>query len=251
VRYQVIYRFKQARAILSASQGKRASSSKRVVSSCDVSFALLVFPDHYEYHPFSQSKALNQVTCMQYSYSLDESDTNKRNSFIRRLVGAEVANGYPPVAVIGSLIGNGRADARAHLASVGSAYLARQDVVNAGLTWRLANPNRLWAHRDVKNNISLQGIEALETLATLGWLASQISATSLDHVDGQGLVFADPARLRTLEAHGYLSLIDSTHKTNQLEWKLFTLIVRDQYACWHPIAYGLLSHEFGKLIISY
>jgi hypothetical protein len=70
----------------------------------------------------------------------------------------------------------------------------------------------------------------------------------LDKVNGQGIAFADPARLRMLTAHGHLSLIDSTHKTNQLEWKLFTLMVRDQYACWHPVAHGLLSHEFGELI---
>jgi hypothetical protein len=97
----------------------------------------------------------------------------------------------------------------------------------------------------------LQGIEALETLASLGWLVSQISTILLDHVDGQGLVFADPARLRTLETYGHLSLINSTHKTNQLEWKLFTLIVRDQYACWHPVAHALLLHEFGELIAEF
>jgi hypothetical protein len=101
---------------------------------------------------------------------------------------------------------------------------------------------------DVKNDVSLQGIEAFETLASLGWKVSQVSATSFDHVDGRGLVFADPARLRILEAHGHLSLIDSTHKTNQLEWKLFTIMARDQYAYWHPVAHGLLSHEFGELI---
>jgi hypothetical protein len=179
---------------------------------------------------------------------LDESDANKRNSFLRQLVGAEVANGYPPAAVIGSLTGSGRADARARLAAAGGAYLTRQDVINAGLTWRVANPNRLWAAADAKNDVSLQGFDALETLASLGWLASQISATSLDHVDGRGIIFADPARLPTLEAHGHLSLIDSTHKTNQLEWKLFTIMARDQYTCWHPIAHGLLSHEFGELI---
>jgi hypothetical protein len=67
-------------------------------------------------------------------------------------------------------------------------------------------------------------------------------------VEGRGIVFADPARLPMLKAHGHLSLIDSTYKTNQLEWKLFTLIVCDSYACWHPVAYGLLLNEFGELI---
>jgi MULE transposase domain len=248
VRHYVICRFKRARAAPSASQGVRASSTKRVLAGCGVSFHLLAFPDHYEYHPTSQSDSLDLITCSRHSHSLDESDANKRNSLLRALVGAEVAKGYHPAAIISSLTGDGRPNTRALLATAGGAYLSRQDVINAGLTWRLANPNQLWAHANVKNNVSLQGIEALETLASLGWLASQISATSLDHVDGRGIVFADPACLRTLEAHGYLSLVDSTHKTNQLEWKLFTLMVRDKYASWHPVAHGLLSHEFGELI---
>jgi hypothetical protein len=67
-------------------------------------------------------------------------------------------------------------------------------------------------------------------LASLGWYALQISAMLLDHVEGWGIIFADSARLPTLEAHGHLSLINSTHKTNQLEWKLFTLMVCDRYA---------------------
>jgi hypothetical protein len=46
---------------------------------------------------------------------------------------------------------------------------------------------------------------------------AQVSAKSLDHVDGREIIFADPARLSVLATHGYLSLIDSTHKTNQLE----------------------------------
>jgi hypothetical protein len=248
VRYRVICRFKRSRAAPLASQGIRTSSIKRVITSCDVSFNLLAFPDHYEYQPIGQSKGLVLVTCTKHSHSLDESDANKRNSFLRTLVGAEVAKGYHPATVIGSLTGEGRADTRAQLAAAGGTYLTRQDVINAGLTWRLANPNRPWARVEDKNDVSLQGIEALETLASLGWLASQISAISLDKVDGRGIVFAEPARLRTLATHGHLSLIDSTHKTNQLEWKLFTLMVRDQYACWRPVAHGLLSHEFGELI---
>ena len=73
----------------------------------------------------------------------------------------------------------------------------------------------------------------------------------MDKVPGVSLAFALPARLLRLTRHGYLSLIDSTHKTNQLEWKLFTIMVRDECACWHPIAHALLSHEFGELIAEF
>jgi hypothetical protein len=179
---------------------------------------------------------------------LDESDANKRNSLLRQLVGAEVAKGYHPAAVIGSLRGEGLAKARDRLAAAGGTYLTRQDAINSALAWRLANPNELWASRDAKDDVGRQANEATESLASLGWLASPITAISLDKITGRGIVFASPHRLARLARHGYLTLIDSTHKTNQLEWKLFTLMVRDEYSYWHPTAHGLLSHEFGELI---
>jgi hypothetical protein len=83
------------------------------------------------------------ITCYEHSHLLDESDASKRNNFLRKLVGAEVAKGYYPAEIISSLTGKGRADIRAQLAAAGGLYLTRQDVINASLTWRLANPNRL------------------------------------------------------------------------------------------------------------
>ena len=75
----------------------------------------------------------------------------------------------------------------------------------------------------------MQAIDALEKLTSLNWKVAQVSATSLDREDDWEIIFADPARLRILATHGHLSLIDSTYKTNQLEWKLFTVMARDQY----------------------
>jgi hypothetical protein len=92
-----------------------------------------------EYRPNSQSLL---ITC-QHAHSLDESDANKRNNFIRALAGVEIAKGYPPALIIRSLNGNGRADARVRLAAARSAFLDIQDVINAGLAWRQANPHRL------------------------------------------------------------------------------------------------------------
>jgi hypothetical protein len=113
----------------SISTGARTSTSKRVVSGYDVTFQLWNFRDHVEYRPNGQSLS---ITC-QHAHSLDESDANKRNSFLRALTGAEIAKGYPPAMIIRSLNGNGRADARARLVATRSAFLDTQDVINAGL----------------------------------------------------------------------------------------------------------------------
>ena len=77
--------------------------------------------------------------------------------------------------------------------------------------------------------MTLQVLDALDKLGELKWVSSPIQAILLDNTPGQGIVFAHPARLEHLARYGHLSLINSTHKTNQLEWKLFILIVRDEY----------------------
>jgi hypothetical protein len=154
-RHKVICRFKRARAAPLISQGKCASSTKRVIIGYDVSFTLLAFSGHYEYYLTSQSEDLNLIIYYEYSYLLDESDASKRNNFLRKLVGAEVAKGYHPAEIISSLTKKGRADVYAQLAAAGGSYLTRQDVINTGLTWRLANPNRLWVQVGAKDNVSL------------------------------------------------------------------------------------------------
>jgi hypothetical protein len=56
-------------------------------------------------------------------------------------------------------------------------------------------------------------------------------------------VFAHPEQLKKLERHGWLTLIDSTHKTNRYDWRLFTLYVRDTYGCWNVGAHFFASNE--------
>jgi hypothetical protein len=153
--------------------------------------------------------------------------------------------------VVGSLRGNGQSEVRSRLVAAGGSYLSRQDAINSGASWRLANPNALFVSRGSKGEIDLQAKEAFETLASLNWLSSPIQALSLDGILGQGIVFAQPKRLTHLTQFGHLTLIDSTHKTNQLEWKLFTLMVRDTHACWLPVAHALVSNEFGELIAEF
>jgi hypothetical protein len=137
--YYVSCRFKRARAVPSTSTGARASTSKRVVSGYDVTFQLLKFGDHVEYRLNGQSLS---ITC-QHAHSLDESDANKRNSFLRALAGAEITKGYLPALIIRSLNGNGHADTCVQLAAARGIFLDTQDVINAGLAWRQANPHRL------------------------------------------------------------------------------------------------------------
>ena len=44
-----------------------------------------------------------------------------------------------------------------------------------------------------------------------------------------GFVFIHPNNLKNLEQHGWLTLIDSTYKTNRYDCRLFTLYNRNSY----------------------
>ena len=68
-----------------------------------------------------------------------------------------------------------------------------------------------------KDNVILQVLDTLDKLGELKWVSSPIQAISLDNTPGQGIVFVYPAYLEHLAWYSHLLLIDSTHKTNQLE----------------------------------
>ncbi|PKB92565.1 hypothetical protein RhiirA5_444217, partial [Rhizophagus irregularis] len=59
----------------------------------------------------------------------------------------------------------------------------------------------------------------------------------------KGTVFVHPEQLKKLERHGWLTLIDSTHKTNRYDWRLFTLYVRDTFRCWNVGAHFFINNE--------
>ena len=62
------------------------------------------------------------------------------------------------------------------------------------------------------------------------------------------IVFARRDLLDTLKARGYLTMMDSTHQTNHLDWKLFTLTVCDGYGTWVPCAHFLSKYEDHDIV---
>jgi len=52
---------------------------------------------------------------------------------------------------------------------------------------------------------------------------------SYDGIESQGIIFAHPNQVKTLQLRGYLILIDATHKTNWLRWLLYTIMVRNKH----------------------
>ena len=50
---------------------------------------------------------------------------------------------------------------------------------------------------------------------------------------------------------GHLTIMDATHNTNRLHWKLFTVMVRHEYGNWIPGAHMLYEHEDGDIISAF
>ena len=70
----------------------------------------------------------------------------------------------------------------------------------------------------------------------------------IDRETSHAVAFAKRSRLRILMRRGHLTLMDSTHNTNHLKWKLFTLMIRDEYGSWIPGAHMLTTNEDGDII---
>jgi len=147
-----------------------AATTKRAQKSCDVAFAIYEFEDHVEFEPSGDSPT-------KHDHSLDESDANKRNSFLRDLLANDIARNLAPAVMVGSIRGDGQSDTRARLNSVGSRYLSRQDAINSGASWRLANPNALFVSYDTKDDILAYGKITTSVIVNLHALIGSLVVT--------------------------------------------------------------------------
>ena len=113
---------------------------------------------------------------------------------------------------------------QAELNVAGGVGLKLYDVHNASQHWRNANPDTcLGGHRQPW---AQQLTEASAYAAKLGLFVQdvQTQVTIQGEVRQEvAIVFARRDLLDTLKARGYLTMMDSTHQTNHLDWKLFTL----------------------------
>ncbi|KAI9095281.1 hypothetical protein DFS34DRAFT_687064 [Phlyctochytrium arcticum] len=65
---------------------------------------------------------------------------------------------------------------------------------------------------------------------------------------GEGFAFATVKGLETLRDNSYLVLLDSTHKTNKYDLRLFTTLVRNKFGSWIPAGQFYVSVENGESV---
>jgi MULE transposase domain len=168
-----------------------------------------------------------------HTHSLPEIDRIKWPEVIRNLVEIEAAKNYSPPAITSAIkeyatleLGLGEC----------ARELKRKEVINIKYKVRGPTETCLIGNSNLKLDIS----ESVSYLKEQGYL---VETYHVSQRSTKGIVFAHPEQLKKLERHGWLTLIDSTHKTNRYDWRLFTLYIRDTYGCWNVGAHFFTSSE--------
>ncbi|RHZ83373.1 hypothetical protein Glove_95g75 [Diversispora epigaea] len=167
-----------------------------------------------------------------HTHTISESDKVKRSQAVRTLVETEATKNYSPPAITVAVkeyatkLGLGKSVSE----------LSRKEVTNVKYKIRGPLKVHLLCNSDLKSDI-------LNSMAFLVEKGYHVENYYIPHQSTKGIVFAHPKQLEKLQHHGWLTLIDSTHKTNKYDWRLFSLYVHDTYGCWDVGAHFYVSNE--------
>ena len=164
-----------------------------------------------------------------HSHTLEDSDRLKRPEAIRALVKQEAVKSYPPVAIV-----NAVKDLASSELNLGNSVqeLKRKEVAN--IKYKLRGP--MEAHLVGSDKLNSDVSEAVSYLKKQEYYVehyhtSQQPTKGISRRSTQGFVFARPQQFEKLRLYGWLTQMDSTHKTNKHDWRLFTLYIRNGYRC--------------------
>ncbi|PKC57479.1 hypothetical protein RhiirA1_472440 [Rhizophagus irregularis] len=167
-----------------------------------------------------------------HAHLLLECDRIKRPQVIRTLVEKEAIKNYTPPAIASAV----REYATKELGlGTSVSELKRQEVAN--IKYKICGPMEKIFIGD--SNLMLDISQCMSYLIEKEYKVERYST----HQSSKGIVFAHPEQIKKLEQYGWLTLIDSTHKTNRYDWHLFTLYIRDTYGCWDVGAHFFVSNE--------
>ncbi len=208
--------------------------------------------------------------CQQHNHEADYVDQCKINSFVMNAAGLVVASGWEVASVHSNLKGVKWTSNLTALEAAGGRHLTLKHCHNAGADWKKANPDgRI---QGAKAPWSEQWAECLAELELKeDVMCANITAKrDIDDEMAYGTVFAKKseflsgfllffwrlicpvkARLNFLRRRGHLALMDSTHNTNTLKWKLFTVMARSEHGRWIPCAHMLSPTEDGNIVAAF
>src|SRR3954468_19337231 len=167
---------------------------------------------------------LNAIKILLTTHSLLEIDRIKHSQVIRSLVEKEAVKNYSPPAITSAI----REYATIELSLSASVNeLKRKEVAN--IKYKICGS--MESHLIGDSNLTSDISQSISYLIEKGYHAESYSVFFAFHKSTKGIVFAHSEQLKKLQHYEWLTLINSTHKTNKYDWRLFTLYVRDFYGC--------------------
>ncbi|RIB14288.1 hypothetical protein C2G38_2195574 [Gigaspora rosea] len=170
-----------------------------------------------------------------HTHTLDNIEKIKRSQVVRNLVEQESLKDYRPPAILNAV--KEYAKEKLNL-DESMKELKHKEVTNIKYKVR----GSLDAHLigNPKRSLDIQ-----ESISFLEQQKYKVERYSIPHNSSMGLVFINQNQIKNLEKYGWLTLIDSTHKTNRYDYRLFTLYVRNGYGCQDVGAHFFVSKEDG------
>ncbi|RHZ74083.1 hypothetical protein Glove_227g182 [Diversispora epigaea] len=172
-----------------------------------------------------------------HTHTLLESDQIKRSQAIRTLVEKDAIKNYSAPAITAAV------KEYATKTGLGTSVSELKCKEVANIKYKVRGP--MESHLICNSNLNSDILKSITFLTEKGY---HVKNYCVSHQFTKGIVFAHPKQLEKLQRHGWLTLIDSTHKTNKYDWRLFTLYVRDTYGCWDVGAHFLVSSEDGDTV---
>ena len=175
-----------------------------------------------------------------HTHTIKDNDIIKRSEAVRTLIKQEATKNYPSTAIVSAIkeyatneldLGNSVQD------------LKWREVANIRYKLR----GSIQAQLVGSANLNADILEAVSFLNEQGYYVEHYNVTKRST---KGIVFAHPKQFEKLQYHGWLTLIDSTHKTNKHDWRFFTLYIHDQYGCWNVGSHFFVSNEDSETIIN-
>ena len=235
-------------------QGRRAKRM-RITPPCPMKLAMIKHFDESDNlltvtlncHVSKKNDAVNE-----HNHTLEYLDTIKINSAIKLSAGQEVAKGYTPAVVNRNMQGVKYGGNLEALKIAGGLHFDLKAVHNAGKGFKKLNPDiRILGAKEVWETQFDDCFDALQASGEDVLSAKLKVARAVDGEFSHAIAFTKRSRLRTLMKRGHLTLMDSTHHTNHLKWKLFTLMIRDECGSWIPGGHMLASNEDGDIIAEF
>jgi len=170
---------------------------------------------------------------LDHAHELEDSEKLKRSQAVRVLVEKEAVKNYPAPAIVSAVkeYANEKLDL-----SMSVKELKWREVAN--IKYKVRGPQNTYLTGAPKLAQDIR-----DTTSFLEKEGYQVELFRIHHQSTRGFVFAHPKQLEKLQRYGWLTLMDSTHKTNKYNWRLFTLYIRDGYGCWNVGGHFFVSNE--------